>query len=214
MVRASRPPASQLVVMPSSMTEKIDSTMPKAMASFLRTRPAATGRPRVRRIRASVSPSTAMFSAPAAPAPMAMHRTAMTALTQLSCPGATTRPVTAVNTTSDMTRGFNNWKKSSGWAVVTRGVSWAGRSIMVIKREGRPSGYGRAASPSLSDTDQWLSALTTGSSLNWWCGGGEDRVHSSVVAPSPHGLASALRRRMADSTSSTRNTPTPMMVIR
>ena len=33
--------------------------------------------------------------------------------------------------------------------------------------------------------------MTTGSSLNWCCGGGEDRVHSSVVAPSPHGLSAA-----------------------
>jgi len=57
---------------------------------------------------------------------MAMHRMATTALIQSSRPGATISPVTAVNTTSDMTRGFSNWKKSSGWALVTSGVSRAG----------------------------------------------------------------------------------------
>src|SRR3954453_10672079 len=30
--------------------------------------------------------------------------------------------------------------------------------------------------------------LIRGSSLNWWNGGGEGRVHSSVVAPAPHRL--------------------------
>ena len=31
----------------------------------------------------------------------------------------------------------------------------------------------------------------TGKVSNWWNGGGLDRVHSSVVAPSPHGLPGA-----------------------
>ena len=31
-----------------------------------------------------------------------------------------------------------------------------------------------------------------GSVLNWWNGGGEDSVHSSVVAPGPHGLSGRL----------------------
>ena len=34
-----------------------------------------------------------------------------------------------------------------------------------------------------------------GSTSNWWNGGGEDSVHSSVVAPSPHGLSPATRLR-------------------
>jgi hypothetical protein len=34
-------------------------------------------------------------------------------------------------------------------------------------------------------------ALMRGSVSNWWNGGGEDSVHSSVVAPSPHGLSPA-----------------------
>ena len=33
--------------------------------------------------------------------------------------------------------------------------------------------------------------LICGSLSNWWKGGGEGSVHSSVVAPGPHGLAGA-----------------------
>ena len=132
MVRPSSPPASQLVAMPSSMTENTDSTTPKVRASFRLTRPAATGRPRVRRIRASVSPSSAMFSAPAAPAPTAMHRMAMAADNQPISPRATTRPVTAVKITSDITRGFSSWKKSSGWAAATGTAPWQAWLLFLI----------------------------------------------------------------------------------
>ena len=34
-----------------------------------------------------------------------------------------------------------------------------------------------------------------GSTLNWWNGGGEGSVHSSVVAPAPQGLSGAGRLR-------------------
>ena len=34
-------------------------------------------------------------------------------------------------------------------------------------------------------------SLNSGKVSNWWNGGGDDRVHSNVSAPSPHGLASA-----------------------
>src|SRR5215475_965748 len=33
--------------------------------------------------------------------------------------------------------------------------------------------------------------LMSGSSLYWWNGGGDGSVHSSVVAPGPHGLSAA-----------------------
>src|SRR5262249_52517199 len=33
--------------------------------------------------------------------------------------------------------------------------------------------------------------LISGSSLYWWNGGGDGNVHSSVVAPAPHGLSAA-----------------------
>ncbi len=89
-------------------TDRTASTPPKARASFLVMRPAATGRRRVRRISASVVPSSAMLSAPAEPAPSAMHRMATKARNGFMATGETTRPVAAVNTTSDMTRGFNS----------------------------------------------------------------------------------------------------------
>src|SRR6516225_6826571 len=37
---------------------------------------------------------------------------------------------------------------------------------------------------------------TRGSVSNWWNGGGDDSVHSSVVAPAPHGLLAACSLRM------------------
>ena len=47
-----------------------------------------------------------MFSAPLAPAPMAMHRMAITARAGCIGRSAQTRPVSAVKITSDITRGF------------------------------------------------------------------------------------------------------------
>ncbi len=46
----------------------------------------------------------------------------------------------------------------------------------------------------LSSRDQSI----RGSVSNWWNGGGEDKVHSSVVAPSPHGLSSAFLPAISD----------------
>ena len=70
----------------------------------------AVGRPAVRFMRASMSASWAMLSAPLAPAPTAMHSTATAAITGLTGVSAHTRPVRPVNTTSDMTRGFRSWR--------------------------------------------------------------------------------------------------------
>src|SRR6202000_1627095 len=55
--------------------------------------------------------------------------------------------------------------------------------------------------------------LIFGSSLNWWKGGGDGRVHSSVVAPTPQGLSPAIRLAMKASASITRKmmTPNPAM---
>ena len=61
----------------------------------------------------------------------------MAALSQPISPPATTSPVTAVKITSDITRGFSSWKKSSGWAVEIE-VAAAGRVMSVLKAEGRP----------------------------------------------------------------------------
>src|SRR3546814_232557 len=48
----------------------------------------------------------------------------------------------------------------------------------------------RRSPPRLRQGAQLYQAIR-GSSLNWWNGGGLDSVHSSVVAPSPHGLSAA-----------------------
>src|SRR4051812_7006941 len=103
-----------------------------------------------------------MLRQPDAPAATAMQSSAVKAVSGCSCPGAATMPASPVNTTSDITRGFSSAKKSP--TVVTRGC--------------------------VSESD--IDYLTRGSSLNWWKGGGEDRVHSRVVAPTPQGLSGAL----------------------
>src|SRR5687768_2355907 len=125
MVKASRPAASQFSAIPISMTENSDSTTPSARASAPWTLPEGTGRPRVRRILASMSASYHMFREAEAPAPTAMQSTATAARIGLIRSGAQTRPVKAVKITSDMTRGFRSCRKScqraiarvSGWAV-------------------------------------------------------------------------------------------------
>ena len=49
-----------------------------------------------------------MLSAPEAPAPIAMQSSAANPITGCTWPGATSKPTNAVNTTSDITRGFNS----------------------------------------------------------------------------------------------------------
>ena len=92
-----------------NITESRESVTPRPSASAPWTRPAGTGRPRVRRMRASMSASYHMFSAPEAPAPTAMQSTATAPSSGWIGWPAQTRPVRAVNTTSDITRGFSSW---------------------------------------------------------------------------------------------------------
>ena len=61
----------------------------------------------MRVITASMSASYHMLSAPEAPAPTAMQSSAVKAVSGCSVPGATASPVSAVNTTSDITRGLS-----------------------------------------------------------------------------------------------------------
>ena len=49
-----------------------------------------------------------MFSAPEAPPPKAMNSTEQKAMKGCTSTGATNRPTKAVNTTSDITRGFSS----------------------------------------------------------------------------------------------------------
>ena len=55
-----------------------------------------------------MSASYHMLSAPDAPAPTAIARSAQNPMTGWMWPGAITMPVNAVNTTRDMTRGFSS----------------------------------------------------------------------------------------------------------
>jgi len=57
-------------------------------------------------MRASISASYHMLRAPAAPAPTAMQMSAVNAITGCRWVGAIKRPTSAVNTASDITRGF------------------------------------------------------------------------------------------------------------
>ena len=108
MVSASSPAATQLMASPMTSTDRPDSTTPKVSASSAFSRPPGIGRLRVRSMTASMSRSYHMLMAPAAPAPMAMHSTAISDSTGCRCPGATARPTAPVNTTSDITRGLSS----------------------------------------------------------------------------------------------------------
>ena len=99
-----------LVASASITTASPARPMPSARASSAPTFPAGIGRFAVRFITASMSASHHMFNAPEAPAPSAMNRMAAKASIGCSAPGAATRPTSAVNTTSDITRGFRSAK--------------------------------------------------------------------------------------------------------
>src|SRR4029077_9879602 len=126
MVRASSPPATQFTTRPSVVTEPMARITPKVSASSRLTAPRGMGLDAVRCMRASMSASYHMLSAPEAPAPTAMHRMAMLARTGLSDPGSSIMPVNAVNTTNDITRGFIRAKKSATLAP----TRFAGRVLL------------------------------------------------------------------------------------
>ena len=108
MVKASIAADSQLISTPSVNTDSTDSTSPKTSASRGVIFPFGIGRPLVRDITASMSASYHMLSEPAAPAPMAIARIAITASSGLIVTGAAIKPTKAVKTTSDITRGFRS----------------------------------------------------------------------------------------------------------
>ena len=101
-------------------TDKALTIMPKVRTVSRDILPCGSGRPRVRVMRASISESYHIFSAPAAPAPAAIHIMMIAPETQLICPdkapGAQIKPTKAVKTTRLITRGFINAKKSDGSA--------------------------------------------------------------------------------------------------
>ncbi len=187
------------------------------------------GRAAVRAMRASMSASYHMLSAPEAPAPTAMAMTAMMARTGCRSPGAAKRPASDVNTTSDITRGFISSTKSptDGSDAVTPvsdgrlctqsrhscpALLGDGPRVVPLLFSGRPAGAGgriivcgwspavlivrakgrRAERPPSAPRRSVVRApVMRGSVSNEWNGGGEGSVHSSVVAPGPHGLLPA-----------------------
>ena len=91
-------------------TAKADRKRPNASASFAGMRPAGMGRSRVRDMMASMSASYHMFSAPEAPAPIAIASSEARPITGWIGTGAASMPASAVNTTSDITRGLSSSK--------------------------------------------------------------------------------------------------------
>ncbi len=104
--------AGQFTASPMSTTEKTDRPTPKCSADCRSIRPAGRGRPCVRFISASISASYHWFSAPAAPAPSAMHNTAVKPRTGWISVGAASIPHSPVKTTSVITRGLVSARKS------------------------------------------------------------------------------------------------------
>src|SRR6516162_11333517 len=67
----------------------------------------------------------------------------------------------------------------------------------------------RVTSPAPPNGRRRRRHLISGSSLYWWNGGGDGSVHSSVVAPAPHGLSAALSPRMNACTTPKKKTSAP-----
>ena len=111
------------VALATAATAPTAKVIPNASASPGATRPAGIGRRAVRLITPSMSASTHMLSAPAAPAPTAMHSTAVNASTGCRCPGATANPTSPVNTTSVITRGFRSAIQSPTLATAVSGAA-------------------------------------------------------------------------------------------
>ena len=105
-MKASNAAASKLTNSPIIAIAKPASVRPKPSASPGAMRPRGIGRLAVRDITASMSASYHMLSAPAAPAPTAMQMSAVNPIIGCTWVGATMSPTSAVNTTSDITRGF------------------------------------------------------------------------------------------------------------
>src|SRR3546814_854836 len=111
------------------------------------------------------------------------------ASTGCTCPGAASSPHSAVNTTSDITRGLvsANRSRQSAGSIISPWVR------LCAKASSGPQGLPGGSDAPCRQHRQGArpSQAIRGSSLNWWSGGGLDSVHSSVVAPSPHGLSAA-----------------------
>ena len=148
------------------LTDKVDKIIPKYKAWSFLTFPVGIGLKQVLLIKASRSDSYHILSVPAAPEPIATARREIQAEVKSKLFGAINKPTILVNKTKDITLGF-----------------------IKLKNE-----FNSKAKPSLEFLVFiliWLNYFTLGSSSKVWNGGGDDTVHSRVVAPSPHGFGSA-----------------------
>ena len=135
--------------------------------------PRGTGRLAVRFITASMSASYHMLRAPAAPAPTAIASSA----TKRE-PG-----MDGARCGDDAHEGGEDDERHHPRLQQREVIARRALAAFV------PGGLGLAKLVSMSLIS--VRYLITGSVLNWWNGGGEDSVHSSVVAPAPHGLSPA-----------------------
>ena len=94
-----------------AMTDANEVVIPKTSAWFLETFPIGIGLKQVLFIKASKSDSYHIFKAPAAPAPKVTAISDKAAVKKSTWLGAINNPTTQVKITSDITRGFINWKK-------------------------------------------------------------------------------------------------------
>ena len=182
--------------MPSVITEKNASVMPNASASGRRdaARAGSAGcavRASARRCRASYH----MLSAPDAPAPTAMQSSAVNAEHRMQMarrdheadqrgedhqrhhPRLQQRDVVArppASADPGRTARWRRDRRSTRLGLASRQST--ARAATAVRRRDRASLHARQPS-------------------NWWNGGGEDSVHSSVVAPAPHGLSPACSLR-------------------
>src|SRR6266702_5419457 len=138
MVKASNAAAAKFDTMASAAMEHIASDIPNISASRPDKRPLGIGRVAVRLITASMSASYHILRAPAAPAPAAMQRRTAQSVSGSNFLGAFISPVAAVNTTSDMTRGFINTAKSASCDLLPARAIWAAWPPLVIVIFGRP----------------------------------------------------------------------------
>ncbi len=91
------------------------------------------------------------------------------------------------NTTSDITRGFRSAMKSPTRAAPPARIGFVrdANLLSAIFSNIGPEAE-RLGAPRSSPISGRFRLDHAAGSRRWWNGGGEDSVHSSVVAPSPH----------------------------
>ena len=150
--------------------------------------PVGIGLKQVLLITASKSDSYHILSTPAAPAPIPTAIKEIREFNKLTFSGAINIPTVQVNNTSDITLGFIRFMNDSICFVLSNLEDFSLNNI--------PDNY-----------------FILGSSSKVWNGGGDDTVHSRVVAPTPHGFFDAASFFIKEYIIFNRNTPTPIIEI-